>query len=95
MSNTKQKVFHAKFTPQELAEILLSLSNTVRLLEQHRQFLLSVVANYTTEKEFASIRKLLDEQLDANTEKCASAFRYIERERMRSQLAEMEGHNDE
>lgn len=93
MSETKQ--YRAKFTPQELAEILLGLSNTVRLLEQHRQFLLSTVANYTTEKEFASIRKLLDEQLNANTEKCASAFRYIERERMRSQLAEMEGNKNE
>lgn len=93
MSETKQ--YRAQFTPQELAEILLGLSNTVRLLEQHRQFLLSAVANYTTEKEFASTRKLLDEQLNANTEKCASAFRYIERERMRSQLAEMEGNKNE
>lgn len=93
MSETKQ--YRAKFTPQELAEILLGLSNTVRLLEQHRKFLLSVVANYTTEKEFASIRQLLDAQLEANTEKCASAFRYIERERMRSQLAEMEGNKNE
>lgn len=88
-------VFRAKFTPQELAEILLSLSNTVRLLEQHRKFLFNVLANYMTEKEYTSIRKLLDEQLEANTEKCASAFRYIEREHMRSKLAEMEGKNHE
>lgn len=90
MSETKQ--YRAKFTPQELAEILLGLSNTVRLLEQHRQFLLSVVANYTTEKEFASIRKLLDAQLEANTEKCASAFRYIERERMERAQEEEQSH---
>jgi hypothetical protein len=89
------EVYHAEFTPQELAEILQSLFNTARLLKQHRKFLLNVLGNYMTEKEYASIRKLLDEQLDANAEKCAKATAYLEREDMRSRLANMEGNERE
>lgn len=93
MSETKQ--YHAQFTPQELAEILQSLFNTARLLKQHRRFLLNVLANYMTEKEYAGIAKLLDEQLGENEKKCAKATAYLEREDMRSRLSTMEGYGDE
>ena len=91
MSETKQ--YRAQFTPQELGEILQSLFNTARLLKQHRRFLLNVLANYMTEKEYAGIAKLLDEQLGENEKKCAKATAYLEREHMRSRLSTM-GSND-
>ena len=94
MSETKQ--YRAQFTPQELAEILQSLFNTARLLKQHRRFLLNVLANYMSEKEYAGIAKLLDEQLGENEKKCAKATVYLEREHMKSQLSKMQGvHDDE
>lgn len=89
----KEEVYHAQFTPQELAEILRCLFNTARLLKQHRNFLLNVLGNYMTQKEYASICKLLEEQLEANAEKCSNATIYLEREHMRSELAKMEGKN--
>ena len=49
-----------------------------------------------TEKEYAGIAKLLDEQLGENEKKCAKATAYLEREHMKSQLSKMQGvHDDE